>query len=431
MYAHSITVAFKTFGCRLNQAETAHFEAAFTAAGFTVVPFGEAASVTVVHSCAVTQKAENEGLKALRALRKRAPDTCLVLTGCTVEACEPVRLHALDLDLIVTRDQKEDLVTLVARHLGLTLRGEPIVPSRSTQRAALKIQDGCDFFCSYCIVPHARGEPRSRPFCDCLDDARALIVAGFQEIVVTGCNIACYADGTRSLVDLLSGLLELPGLGRLRLGSIEPGTVEREVIALMAESPKLCPFLHLPIQSGDNGILEHMRRRYTVEDVSATLRLAVQLMPQIGLGADFICGFPGEAPEAFARTCALAQAFPFSNLHVFPYSERPGTPAATMAGSIPLAERKERARTLILQAEQSRDVFTRKFVGNPVEVLVEHFDREGRARGWSGEYLACAVSGVPRDRRRTLCSFVPDSVANGVLCGSWDGPTATGTGRPG
>jgi threonylcarbamoyladenosine tRNA methylthiotransferase MtaB len=385
----------------------------------------------VVHSCAVTQRAENEGLKTLRALRKRAPDTCLVLTGCTVEACEAGRLRDLNLDLAVPREQRENLVALVARHLGLALKRAPSEPSRSTQRAALKVQDGCNYFCSYCIVPHTRGEPRSRPASACLDDARALIGAGFQEIVVTGCNIACYADGARSLADLLADLLALPGLGRLRLGSLEPGTVERDVIELMAKSPKLCPFLHLPIQSGDNGVLARMRRRYAVEEVCETLRLALQRLPHLGLGADFICGFPGETPEAFARTCALVDAFPFSNLHVFPYSERPGTPAAAFDGRIPVAARKQRAHALIQRAQQSRGMFAQTFLGRPVEALVERFDREGRARGWSGEYLACAVAGVPRDRRRTLCAFVPESIQNGVLCGRWAGAKAAGTEQPG
>ena len=423
------TVAFKTFGCRLNQAETAQFEAEFAAAGFTRVPLGALARVIVIHSCAVTQRAENEGMKLLRALRSRWPEACLVLTGCTVEACGEDILRNLRLDLIIPRERKGDLVPLVTRHLGLTYEPIPALPAHSTQRASLKVQDGCDFFCSYCIVPHTRGQPQSRPFDTCLADARALIGAGFQEIVVTGCNIACYADGSRTLVDLLSALLALPGLGRIRLGSIEPGTAEREVIALMEQSPKLCPFLHLPIQSGDNGVLARMRRRYTVEDVSQTLRTALRRMPLLGLGADIICGFPGETAEAFESTRALLNAFPFSKLHVFPYSERPGTPAASFTGSLAIAERKRRAHVLIKQGEASQDAFARNFVGRPVDVLVERFDRQGNACGWSGEYLACVVGGIPRNRRRTLCTFIPEAASDGVLRGS-AALTATATGQP-
>lgn len=418
-----MTVAFKTFGCRLNQAETAKFETAFAAAGFTRVPFGSPASVIVVHSCAVTQKAENEGLKLLRSLRARWPSACLVLTGCTVEACQGGLLHELGLDLIVPREQNDDLVSLVLRHLHPQSAVPPqpsastLTPSRNTQRAALKVQDGCDFFCSYCIVPHTRGRPVSRPFDDCLEEAKALIGAGFQEIVLTGCNTACFSDGSRNLTHLLSALLELPGLGRLRLGSIEPGTVEREIVALMAASPKICRFLHLPIQSGDNGVLATMRRRYTVEHVTETLREALRLMPDLALGADFICGFPGETPEAFGQTLRLAQALPFSKLHVFPYSERPGTPAATFGNRVPPAERKRRALQLIAQEKLNRAAFAQRFLGRTVDVLVERFDKDGAAHGWSGEYLACAVRGVPHTCRRSLVSFVVDAVAGDTLIG--------------
>lgn len=429
MRAYPLTVAFKTFGCRLNQAETAQFEAEFAAAGFARLPFGAQARVVVIHSCAVTQKAENEGLKLLRTLRSRWPEACLVLTGCSVEACTDERLCDLNLDLIVARDQKERLVSLVMAHLGLPHTPAPVVPAHSTQRASLKIQDGCDFFCSYCIVPHTRGLPRSRAFDDCLSEARAFIAAGFHEIVVTGCNIACYADGSNTLIELLTALLGLPGIGRIRLGSVEPGTVEREVIALMSVSPKLCKFLHLPIQSGDNGVLARMGRRYTVEEVSETLRDALCSMPHLGLGADVICGFPGETAEAFERTCALLNAYPFSKLHVFPYSERPGTRAASLDRSVPVSERKRRAHVLIGQGGLSQNAFALSFVGRPVDVLIERFDKDGNACGWSGEYLACVVSGVPRNRRRTLGTFIPDAASDGVLYGR-TGLTATATEQP-
>jgi threonylcarbamoyladenosine tRNA methylthiotransferase MtaB len=413
------TVAFKTFGCRLNHAETAQFEAEFSAAGFARVPFGTAADVVVVHSCAVTQAAENEGVHLLRALRKHGPETCLVLTGCTVEACEAEALRELRLDLVVPHDKKDRLVALVMEHLGLPYSAtSPIPPSRSTKRAVLKVQDGCDFFCAYCIVPHARGAPRSRPFEACLADARALIAAGFNEIVVTGCNTACYQDGARSLIDLLDALLALPDLGRIRLGSIEPGTVERDVVALMARSPKLCRFLHLPVQSGDNRVLARMGRRYTVESVSETLREALRLMPDIGLGADVICGFPGETEEAFEHTRAFLQTFPISKLHVFPYSERPGTPAASFDGSVPMAERKQRTQLLIEQGTMNKQAFALRFVNRRVEFLAEHFDRDGDARGWSGEYLACAARAVPQKRLRSLCVFIPDQATDGLLRGT-------------
>ena len=410
-----MTLSFKTFGCRLNRAETARFEAEFAAAGFTRVAFGAPAEIVILHTCAITQSAENECLKLARALKKKNPRVLLVLVGCAVEAASPEVLRALPVDLIIPRDKKDGLVALVLGRVGIAPAATPVVPVRSTQRASLKIQDGCDFFCTYCIVPHTRGEPRSRPFAECLHEAEAFIATGFQEIVVTGCNIACYRDGGNRLVDLLAALAGLPGLGRLRLGSVEPGTVEREIVALMAATPKLCRFLHLPIQSGDNGVLARMGRRYTVEDVADTLGDTLRRMPNLGLGADIITGFPGETAEAFAQTRALIEAFPFSNVHVFPYSERPGTPASAYDRVVPDAERRRRAADLVQLKQVKRAKFAQAFLGRAVEVLVERFDASGAAHGWTGEYLDCQIVDVPRTAKSRLVACVPCAVKKETL----------------
>ncbi len=419
------TVAFKTFGCRLNQAETVAFEQAFAAAGFRRVRFGEPAEVVVVHSCVVTQTAENECLRQLRTLRRKWPTVRLVLSGCAAEAVPQERLLAAGADLVVGRAQREVLVQRVLERWPTPPEGlerqMPVTrasPPRRSHRALLKVQDGCDFFCAYCIVPHTRGGPVSRPLEICLRDAAAMIAEGYREIVVTGCNIACYADGSRGLVDLLSALSALPGLGRLRLGSIEPGTVEGAVAEWMAASEKICKFLHLPIQSGDDGVLARMGRRYTSAQVIDTVRRARALMPDAAFGADVICGFPGESDDAFERTLHAVAEAGFSNLHVFPYSERPGTPACTFDGSVPVAVRRQRAKRLIAQGDAQREAFAHRFLGQRVEVLVERFDREGRACGWSGEYLPCAVSGVPRERVGDLCVFTVEKVCGTTLVGS-------------
>ncbi|HNX36646.1 MAG TPA: MiaB/RimO family radical SAM methylthiotransferase [Kiritimatiellia bacterium] len=410
-----MTVAFKTFGCRLNRAETAQFEGALVAAGFQRVAFGQRADIVVIHTCAVTQAAENECLKLIRSLRKKEPATVLVVTGCAAESVPPEALQPLGIDLVVSREKKDDLACILMRHLGMVQSTTHPVPLRTTKRASLKIQDGCDFFCSYCIVPHTRGRPRSRPFEECLREARAFIDAGFQELVVTGCNIACYADGARGLVDLLAALATLPGLGRLRLGSIEPGTVERKVARLMADSETICKFLHLPIQSGDDGILTRMKRRYTAEQIVQTLDETVRLMPQVGLGADIITGFPGETLQAFEHTRSLLSAFPFSNLHVFPYSERPGTPAATFPGAVPETERKRRAAVLNRMKTGKRIAFATQFVGQKVDVLIERFASNGEAHGWTSEYVDCRISGLDPSAVATLVSCVPHATEGDQL----------------
>ena len=419
------TVAFKTFGCRLNQAETVAFEQAFAAAGFRRVRFGEPAEVVVVHSCVVTQTAENECLRQLRTLRRKWPTVRLVLSGCAAEAVPQERLLAAGADLVVGRARREVLVQRVLERWPTPPEGstqqKPVTPSsppRRSRRALLKVQDGCDFFCAYCIVPHTRGGPVSRPLEICLRDAAAMIAEGYREIVVTGCNVSCYVDGSRGLVDLLAALSALPGLGRLRLGSIEPGTVEGAVAEWMVTSEKICKFLHLPIQSGDDGVLARMGRRYTSAQVIDTVRRARALMPDAAFGADVICGFPGESDDAFERTLHAVAEAGFSNLHVFPYSERPGTPACTFDGSVPVAVRRQRAKRLIAQGDAQREAFAHRFLGQRVEVLVERFDREGRACGWSGEYLPCAVSGVPRGRGGDLCVFTVEKVCGTTLVGS-------------
>jgi len=412
-----MTIAFKIFGCRLNQAEGAGFITQFEAAGFERVPFGAAADVVLVYSCTVTQKAENECFKTLRHLRATQPNAVIVLAGCAAETCDRDLLKGV-VDLFVGREQKEELVRLVGASSSSPVSPQPrALPRPSTQRATLKVQDGCAFRCAYCIVPHARGEPRSRSMEECLAEAQSYVEAGFKELVITGCNTACYSDAARNLIDLLKAVLLLPGLGRIRVGSIEPGTVERDLIDLMAADSRVCRFLHLPMQSGCDATLMRMKRRYTVTALRETLDKAFEMIPDLGLGTDMIAGFPGESLTDFEQTCQLIQDYPFSNVHVFPYSERPGTPAAVMEQQLPVAERKRRAKELSKIADLQRASYLQRFLGKDVTFLVEHVDRAGRACGWSAEYLPCAVHGVPATARRTLQTFRVEAIAEAILEG--------------
>ena len=429
-----MTFAFKIFGCRLNQAEGAGWISQFEEAGFERVPFGGQADVVLFYSCTVTQKAENECLKAIRHQRMIQSKAFIVLAGCAVETCDRAALAGV-VDLFIKREEKDQMVRLVGDTLcqGKAVpkrtprRGEAdpkrilcqgkALPRLTTQRATLKVQDGCNFRCAYCIVPHARGEPRSVAWEACLAEAKAYCEAGFQELVITGCNTACYSHEGRNLVDLLRAIFVLPHLGRVRVGSIEPGTVEGELIALMAHEPRLCSFLHLPIQSGSDVTLQRMKRRYTISTIRQRLDQAFQAIPGLAVGTDLIAGFPGETLEEFEETCQLVRDYPFANVHVFPYSERPGTPAAEMAQQIPVAERKRRAKVLSALAEQQRVTYMNCFLGREVTFLVERVDREGCATGWSAEYLPCAVQGVPANARKTLQTFTVRAIDKGVLVG--------------
>ena len=397
-----MTFALKIFGCRLNRAESARFEAALSAAGLEQVPFGEAADVVIIHTCAVTATAENECLRMIRSMRTKYPSALLAVSGCAVDAAPPERLAAMGVDLALSREERETLPDRILEKLGLPRLTAPIPPRSTAHRALLKIQDGCSFFCTYCIVPHTRGQPRSVPFGQCLDEAAAFLDAGYREIVVTGCNIACYADQGRRLPELIAALSALPGMGRIRIGSLEPGMNEAALIRRMAEDPRVCDFLHLPIQSGDDAVLRRMGRHYTVDALRRTLDLACEQVPRLGLGADLITGFPGETDAAFEATRALVSAYPFSNLHVFPYSERPGTPAAGFDGVVPVAERKRRAAELIRLREEKRVAFARSFIGREVTVLIEKITPDGNAHGWTAEYLPCTCAGFSPDTLGTL-----------------------------
>lgn len=405
----------KSFGCRLNQAEGARIETAFEAAGFAPVQFGSSSDVIIINTCTVTQKSENECLKLLRFFRKTQPGAFIVLTGCAT-ATANLDVAGAFADIIVPQIQKDDLLALVLEKLACDLTAQPpgFVKPR-TQRALLKVQDGCDCFCTYCIVPFARGTPRSRPFDECLAEARALIADGFQEIVVTGCNTAMYQDSGKNLMDLLRALLALPGLGRLRLSSIEPRTFEREIVRLMAEEPKLCRYLHLPIQSGDNGVLRQMGRRYMVDHVRCALDEAYERMPDISVGTDLIAGFPGETEDAIVKSYTLIETYPFSKVHVFPYNERPKTAAAEMPNQISLPCRKRRTKKLIQLAEERRAEYLQRFIGKPVTMLVERVTAKGAALGWSAEYLACEAKNVDHGLARTLFTFTPTAIVDDTL----------------
>ncbi len=412
-------VAFHTLGCRLNQAETAAMAGRFHDLGIERCGRGEPADVVVLHSCVVTGAAEQESLRLLRRLRRSCPRALLVVAGCATRSVAAERLRDAGADLVVPQEQKAALPDLAAAALGLPAvpAAPPSLPLFATARAWIKVQDGCDFRCAYCIVPDTRGAPRSRSFAAVLDEAAALAARGFRELVLTGVNLGCYADGPHTLPDLVRALARLPAPFRIRLGSIEPGTVEGAFAELAAGEPRLCRMLHLPLQSADPGILRAMRRRYTAAQYEAAAEAALRHLPRLGLGADVITGFPGEDDAAFEATRRFIERLPFSNLHVFPFSERPGTPAATLPDRVPVALRRERARTLRALADRKRRAFAGQFIGREVELLVERVDAGGVGHGWTGEYLPARISRLAPDATGALCRFTPTGIdENAVLC---------------
>ena len=382
-----MTVAFVTFGCRLNRAEALELEARYVAEGWEVVRAeapGTPPDRIVVRGCAVTAKAQRDCEKAIDHLRERFPRAEILVTGCLPGAA-------------ATRDARTD-------------PGAEVLARADVSRASLKVQDGCSGACAYCIVPRFRGPPVSRPFGDVLARARAFLAAGFRELVVTGCNLCLYRDGARGLPELVAALaaLESPG-HRVRLGSVEPTRESERLLDALEAHPNVCRFLHLAVQSGSDRILRRMRRPTSAGEIAAFCETArKRLGPRLALGADIIAGFPGETQaDHDASRDLLAKAF--IHLHAFPYSERPGTEAAAMSPSVPVAVRRQRAHELERLVAANRRAFAKALVGQTVSVCVE--------KGGSGrtdEYLRCALVGhAPRRSlvRATVQDYFPTSDA--------------------
>ena len=393
-------VSIETIGCRLNQAETASIAAGFVAAGYSVTPFGTPCDVALIHGCAITGKAERDSLRAARRARRASPLAVVILAGCPAEtSAQSLRDHT-EIDLVIGQAGKFTLPTLLHQlHPGrfpspdTSGHAATGMPLFDTRRAFVKVQDGCNFRCAYCVVPTARGEPVSRPLTDVVDEIRPLAAAGFKEIVLTGANLGCYAEGPHRLVDLIRAVEAIPDVARIRLSSIELTTAEHAVIDRMAASDKLCRFLHIPLQSGDDGVLAAMGRRYDTAQYRRAVDYAVAQLPDLGLGTDIIVGFPGETVRAFENTVQLVRDLPFSNLHVFPYSRRSGTRADALPDQIAEVVKKERVRILLDLGAAKRAAFAEGFVGKTVEALIEHVDKEGTAHGWTGQYLEAVISG--------------------------------------
>ena len=413
-------VSIKTVGCRLNQAETGRIVAEFLQAGYRLVDWGQPCDVAVVHSCAITGEAARTYARHARVARRRAPGALIVMAGCAA-AVDPDRLKKMaEADLVFSQKEKFGMPARIGSGRGDASDPAPperggLLPRFSATRALVKVQDGCNFHCAYCIVPQARGRPVSRRLDSIADEVRRLTEAGYREMALTGANIGLYCHGRTRLPELLARIESIAGVARMRISSIEISTTEKAVIDFMAQSDKLCRSLHFPVQSGDDRILEAMGRRYRVRDYRERVEYALDRLGRPGLGTDIVVGFPGEDARAFANTLALVNDLPFSNLHVFPFSPRPGTRACAMRPVVADGEKKERVARLLALGEQKKEDFARQWLGREVRALIEKND--GRlARGWTGEYMPAAVVD-PGAHANEIRAFVAHAVRDGVLHG--------------
>ncbi len=417
----SARVAFATLGCRLNQVDSQQVQAALEARGFSTVPFGAPADVVVVNTCTVTARAEVSDRQLIRRARRANPDARVVVTGCWAQtsAGEVARLPGVD--LVVGNADKERLPALVDEILsaprGRTrieigdLRGARVstsdLPVRAfgRSRAFVKVQDGCQHRCAFCIVPQARGASRSLGREHVVAQVRRLVDAGHPEITLTGVDLGHYGADLvprTSLAALLRDLADIRGLRWLRLSSMLPAYFTDELLDLLTSAPAIAPHLHVPLQSGSNRVLRAMRRPYSVAMYRALIERLAGAIPRLGLGADVIAGFPGETDDDAHATEALIDELPFTYLHVFPYSDRNGTEAVARGGKVDGATIAERAARLRQLGAAKAQAFRRSLVGRTEDVLVlQTRDRAtGGLVGLTGSYVEVVFDGTDAEIRR-------------------------------
>ena len=375
----------RTMGCRLNQSEGIAIEGKLREAGYELVPFGEPADLGVINTCTVTNEADAKSRNAIRRFSRKNPYATTVVVGCysQISANEVAMVDGVDyvignhdkLNFLNYLSEEKPETPVVVREridredFSIGLVGE----AKFEQRANLKIQDGCDFMCSFCIIPFARGRARSRHWSDLLADAKQMLVEGVRELVLTGVNLGTYQSEGRGFMGMIEGLSQLPQLNRLRISSIEPTTIPEQLFPLMAD-PKhpLMPYLHVPMQAGSDLTLARMKRRYSLAEMEAFFARAVREVPNLCVGTDMMVGFPGETDADFEQTCKTFIDGPFTYCHVFTYSEREGTPAAKASEQVPMEKRRRRSAHLRRLSASKKMDFHLHYQGKEMQVLLEN-----------------------------------------------------------
>ena len=392
-------VSFHTLGCRLNMSETGQIAQTFVERGYKVVPFGEESDVTFLNTCTVTDGADSSCRNLIRKAQKHSPEGKVVVAGCyaQMEAEKIKKMKGVDLILGTNEKYKvfdyldEEEETQVKIDNTNEFWGATTTKADSHTRAFLKIQDGCNYVCSYCIIPFARGRSRTITVANAVEEAKKLVAEGFKEIVLTGVNIGEYesTSGER-LEDLVKGVVEVEGLERLRMSSVEPNTITRELLEVLKNSGKYQDHFHIPLQSGSDAILKSMRRKYDVAFYREMISLVREYFPECSIGADVIVGYPGESDEQFMETYRLLKELPITHFHVFPYSKRKNTTAAKLDEQIQADVKKDRVKTLINLGEQKRADFAKNLVGTNASVLFER-EKDGFYEGYTPSYIRVAM----------------------------------------
>lgn len=427
------TVAFHTLGCKVNQYDTQAMRERFEEAGFRTVDFEDRADVYVVNTCTVTGTGDKKSMQTIRRCHRNNPNAAIVVTGCLAQrAADELKLPGVR--LVLGTQRRGEVVQLLAQALEQdcaliaveTLRQAPfehltVHAHEGHTRATMKIQEGCDRWCTYCIIPSVRGPIRSRPLDEIRAEAQSLAAAGFKEVVLTGIHLTSYGreqHGAITLLDAIRAVHEVEGIERIRLGSLEPVIVTGAFVQGIAAMPKVCHQFHLALQSGSDTVLARMRRRYTSGEFLAACAMLRGAFEDCALTTDVMTGFPGETEEEFAQTVDTCQRAGFARMHVFPYSEREGTKAAAMEGSVPRHVREERARQLIAVGKELERAALEGRIGKTDEVLIEEIDAQGRGTGYTGGYMRVHVQGAqPGEIVRVWITGIENDELSGEIAG--------------
>ena len=404
-------VALHNLGCKVNAYETEAMQEVLEHAGYEIVPFQEGADIYVINTCTVTNIADRKSRQMLHRARKMNPDAVVVAAGCYVQAQAEKQVIDPCIDIVLGNNKKQDLLTALQAYeeahgdlrevidinhtkeyenLHLTKQGEHT-------RAYIKVQDGCNQFCSYCIIPYARGRVRSRAKEDVVAEVTDLAKNGYQEVVLTGIHLSSYGidfENEDNLLSLIRAVHEIEGIKRIRLGSLEPRIITEEFVQAIAALPKMCPHFHLSLQSGCNETLKRMNRRYTSEEFYEKCEILRKYFEKPALTTDVIVGFPQETEEEFETTYEFLKKICFYETHIFKYSKREGTKAAVMQGQIPEQIKAKRSARLIELGEKNRRAYEESFLGKTVEVLVEEKSDVNGKEMWTGhtkEYMKIAL----------------------------------------
>jgi len=422
------TITTHTLGCKVNQYDSEAMLESFERAGYRAVEFNGEADIYLINTCTVTGTGDQKSMKLIRKIHREHPESDIIVAGCLAQRdAEKVALEGVR--LVIGVQNRQNVVELyqqaVAEDRCINAVGslknipfENLFVSRheGRTRATMKIQEGCDRYCSYCIIPYVRGPVRSMPVCEVRREAERLAAAGYQEIVVTGIHLGSYGRGTdEGLIDAIRAVHDAGGVRRVRLGSIEPVTVTDEWAQAIAGMPGVCRQFHLSMQSGSEGVLKRMRRRYTPDEYMQAVETIRKYMPDAAITTDVIAGFPGETEQEHAETLAFVEKVGFARIHVFPYSRRSGTLADKLPDQVPENMKHLRAQELIALGNKLEGKYVQNMEGSVREVLFERMAKDGLCEGYTGEYVRVRAEAQPNTIAKVRIEKCEGTLAFGRL----------------